>query len=234
MTKYLYLTLFSLWFFSISIVEGKWTEPQTISLSGSDSPSIGIDAHGNAIAVWRECDDHNTYLKSSVLPKGGTWSAPITLFSSPGYNWLDYPQVAVDNNGNAVSMGDKISRWQHGYSSVHKDIFGLVVCSVNISEAHSHILSTGFGVEMDPDGTAVAIWGVSESTAEATISSSTLPSNGVWSSPTTISGALHKAFYSTLSISRNGALTVSLELIQTCLYTIEYEQAIPFKKPLYS
>lgn len=71
----------------------------------ADQSQIGIDDAGNAIAIWREHDGINTYIKSATLPKGGSWSLPVTISFIAGNDITAAPQIAVNkSNGNAVAV----------------------------------------------------------------------------------------------------------------------------------
>ena len=61
---------------------GPWQPARTISNSGlqSSDPQVGIDAAGDAVAVWLSFDGSEySYLESSRQGVAGTWSPPVTL-----------------------------------------------------------------------------------------------------------------------------------------------------------
>ncbi|MBN2039920.1 MAG: Ig-like domain-containing protein [Spirochaetes bacterium] len=89
---------------------GSWTIPadlnDSISSGGTDArnPEAAMDDNGNAIIVWVQdstgSNDHRIY-KSEY--RGGAWTHPsIGNYISSGVQTDSYPQVAMDNTGNAI------------------------------------------------------------------------------------------------------------------------------------
>lgn len=100
---------------SVSCVTDNWTHPANltdpttnISPNGQDAidPQVAMDDNGNAIAVWQQNDGANTqiYMSDYNLTSPNAWAHPANLaatFSAAGTN-AHSPQVAMDNNGNAI------------------------------------------------------------------------------------------------------------------------------------
>jgi hypothetical protein len=65
-------------------------------------PAVGIDATGNAIAVWRETLGDNTrnLVMTTRHEAGGTWTKPMTIDNAVGNSGA--PQLAIAPNGTAV------------------------------------------------------------------------------------------------------------------------------------
>jgi hypothetical protein len=88
---------------------GTWDHPDdladNISPDGEDalSPEIAMDNSGNAIITWQQSDSAYTQIFKSEY-RNGTWDHPDGLADniSPDGNYAYYPQVAMDNNGNAI------------------------------------------------------------------------------------------------------------------------------------
>jgi len=100
---------------------GVWTHPSSLSDNISpdeyaDSPQVAMDNSGNAIIVWRQSDGSNLQIFKSEF-RGGFWKHPASLSDniSPD-EYADYPQVAMDNNGNAIIT------W-HQYDGSYLQIF---------------------------------------------------------------------------------------------------------------
>jgi hypothetical protein len=84
---------------------GAWGPPQDVSVQSVNAdltPQIGLDATGNAIAVWRRFNGSQRIIQSSRRPAGGVWSMPQDL-SALGQNATE-EQVAVDPAGNAIAV----------------------------------------------------------------------------------------------------------------------------------
>jgi hypothetical protein len=92
---------------------GVWTHP--ISLADNFSPDsvpdspwtlacqVAMDNNGNAIIVWAQLDDVKGKIFKSEY-RNGTWTHPTsrTDHISLDGQWAGNPQVAMDNNGNAI------------------------------------------------------------------------------------------------------------------------------------
>jgi hypothetical protein len=71
-----------------------------------ETPQIAFDASGNAYAVWRQFisgKDKQYNIASSRLAAGGAWTAP-ELTESDDAGGAEFPQIAVDANGNATAV----------------------------------------------------------------------------------------------------------------------------------
>ena len=85
---------------------GSWqATPDHLSQSGQDaySPEIAADANGNATAVWKRYDGSNYIIQASTKPFGGSWQGTPDNLSQAGQA-ANYPEIAVDANGNATAM----------------------------------------------------------------------------------------------------------------------------------
>ena len=158
---------------------GVWTNPASlankISPSGQDAytPYVAMDNNGNAIIVWQQNDGVNDQIFKSEY-RSGIWTNPANLsdhISPDGTNAWN-PQVAMDNNGNAV-----IAWYQ--YDGANNQVFkseyrgGVWTNPANLSDhispdggAPSIILTPlGFStirVAMDNNGNTIITWFLSE------------------------------------------------------------------------
>jgi len=88
---------------------GVWTHPgllsDNISPNGqnAENPQVAMDNNGNAIIVWQQSDGSYLQIFKSEY-RGGVWTNPSSLINniSPNGQNAAYPQVAMDNNGNAI------------------------------------------------------------------------------------------------------------------------------------
>ena len=69
-----------------------------VAITGS--VPVGIDANGNVTAAWTLWDGTRHVVQAATLPKGGVWSAPVTL-SGPTTDGL-YLSLAVNARGDAA------------------------------------------------------------------------------------------------------------------------------------
>ncbi len=75
-----------------------WQPFTVIDSTGGNIPDIGIDATGNAIAIWSGNNVADTLVS---IWDGATWSAPQTISEASGNS---SPQIAVAPNGTAVAI----------------------------------------------------------------------------------------------------------------------------------
>ena len=88
---------------------GVWTHPSSLSDNinpdGQDAyfPQVAMDNNGNAIITWHQYDGSISQIFKSEY-RGGVWTHPSSLTDniSPDGQNANYPQVAMDNNGNAI------------------------------------------------------------------------------------------------------------------------------------
>jgi hypothetical protein len=92
--------------YNVNLSSTGWGTADNVE-SGSDSaffPQLAIDAEGNAIVVWRQVT--NLYYNSMWVNRyqfGNGWGTPELLEMEDMYP-VSYPEVAVDNNGNAFAI----------------------------------------------------------------------------------------------------------------------------------
>ncbi len=110
---------------------GSWTHPtdlsDNISPDGSDAgtdatlhyPRIAMDDNGNAIVVWQQFDNSSNRQIFRAVYQNSSWTIPSGLSDtvSPAGSTCFYPQVSVDNLGNAIIV------WQQQDSSNDYQIF---------------------------------------------------------------------------------------------------------------
>ncbi len=135
---------------------GGWSDEAVVSAEGSGAaPRIGIDAAGNATAIWLQYDP-GTFRQSvwaSRRPAGGTWSVPALLESSA----IDFAQadLAVDAaSGRAMAVW-RGSTVQEVYARP-ADAAGAWGSTTRISGEANNINSLQVGI--DANGNAVAVW----------------------------------------------------------------------------
>lgn len=146
-----------------------------ISLSGSEAggPEVAMDDNDNAIIVWVQGDPSTTCGGrpcQSVFRaeyRNGVLSTP-TRISPPGYMvYKGYPQVAMDNNGNAIIVWAQVrassASCRNTYcTQIYKSEYrnGIWNDPANIDD-YIHPFSIGAvypQVAMGDDGSAVIVW----------------------------------------------------------------------------
>jgi hypothetical protein len=80
-----------------------WEPARTLSSAGRDAvaPGVGLDARGDAIAVWTRSNGSNTIVQASYrFQPAGMWSPPTSMSATGGDAVA--PVVALDARGNAT------------------------------------------------------------------------------------------------------------------------------------
>ncbi|MCX7000028.1 MAG: hypothetical protein NT106_07015 [Candidatus Sumerlaeota bacterium] len=97
--------------FKSEYLGGVWTHPSSLSdnispdgwQADASNPQVAMDSNGNAIITWYQSNGSKTQIFKSEY-RGGVWTHPASIsdnISPDGQNALN-PQVAMDNNGNAI------------------------------------------------------------------------------------------------------------------------------------
>ena len=81
---------------------GSWTPAVSLTapVAGARQPKVGMDALGNAVAIWLESTSAGSAIRSAKLPVGGSWSTPVRL--SPAGTTAAAPALAVNSLGQAI------------------------------------------------------------------------------------------------------------------------------------
>ena len=171
---------------------GGWQSPVAISAAtgGAFFPQVGIDAHGDAVAVWLGLETKSAeYSVEASSRKGlaGAWSAPVTLsLAKSGVNGSFAPGLAVDAQGDAVvawqseNGGEKFV--EASYMSHTGGTWGAPVGLSNTVEDQS---SPGVGI--DAAGDATAVWEDHVGGHVRIVQRSRPAATGTWQTPITIS-----------------------------------------------
>lgn len=142
----------------------------------ASAPRIAIDNNGNAIAVWYQYDGAHTNIWSNRYTSGIGWGSAELLDSDNAGNAL-FPQVAIDNEGNAFAVwyqygGTAPDGWSI-YSSHYTNGVGwdnaAIINTINGEDASAP------QVVADSAGNAIAIWTQSDGTR-----------NSIWSNRYTV------------------------------------------------
>ena len=74
-----------------------WSGPTAIALG--TNPAAAIAPNGQAVVIWQGGPATSPDIQASVLPPGGSWSAPVNVSADPGH-----PQISMDGSGNAIAI----------------------------------------------------------------------------------------------------------------------------------
>jgi hypothetical protein len=199
---------------------GVWTNPSSLSDhispdgQSAGDPQIAMDNNGNAIIVWEQYDSSNNYQIFKSEYRNGVWTNPANLTDniSPDGLGVGMPQVAMDNNGNAIIV------WEQYDSSNNYQIFKSEYRDgawTNPASVADHISPEGGGnadslypeVAMDNNGNAIIVWkqynGINYKIFKSEYR------NGVWHNPTSLSDYINPdgtspAFDPQVAMDNNG------------------------------
>ncbi len=125
------------------------------------SPQIATDAHGNAIAVWRQYDGSGNRVWANRYLAGAGWgtAAIIQNRADPVSPPLNPPQIAMDANGNAFVVWEEFDAGSTSLTSIRARpyIVGQGWGAVQLIESGA---DTAYApqVGMDANGNAIVVW----------------------------------------------------------------------------
>ncbi len=167
-----------------------WTDPtditDNISPDAGDvfTVQVAMDIHGNAIIAWEQMSGSNRSIFKSEY-RNGIWTYPVDLndhISPDGFVDAVTPQVAMDDNGNAIIV------WQEN-DGLNEQIFksdyrnGVWTHPVDLSDNISpdNQSATAPQVTMDHNGNAIIVWGENDGLYEQIFKSEYR--SGSWTHP---------------------------------------------------
>ncbi len=170
-----------------------WSVPTLLSArinpanQNCDSPRVAMDNQGNTIIIWTQSDGSKDQIFRAEY-RNFAWTLPSSLTAniSPDGQDADYPELAMDDNGNAIivwaqSDGSKSrifkSEYRNGSWTDPADL------SAGISPPQSNAFSPA--VAMDNDGNAIIVWGQYDDGVKYQVFKSEYR-NGTWTHPSTI------------------------------------------------
>ena len=141
---------------------GPWSQAQDIAndVALALAPQVALDAHGNAVAVWRQdftLNGSGSTVHAAIRDRRGNWSpAPHNLGSADGFT---RPELAVNPDGHAVAVWEDMAR-----NTAPGALPGIRVASRPPNGAWTtapNLSTTGWSpdVALDSYGNAVAVWG---------------------------------------------------------------------------
>lgn len=93
------ITLFLVFAVSLS---AEFSSIKEVGEDNSESPKLGIDGQGNAVAIWLHNESAGFCIQAASRPVGGNWSEPVTISISD--RGVSRPKLVVDKQGNAVAV----------------------------------------------------------------------------------------------------------------------------------
>ena len=182
-----------------------WSAPVTVSTPGqkAETPQVGIDAQGDAVAVWQGGSEEK--VEAAARPaSSGLWQTPVAI--SPEGGGSLRPQVAVDARGDAVAV------WSYPYpevspSAVVNDTIQAAVRPAGAGEWEPAAWVSKLGkapdknrfskapqVAIDAEGEAVAVWEDQASESASVVhnlieAAVKVPNSSTWGPPVVLAEA---------------------------------------------
>ena len=152
--------------------------------SGLPIPRVGVDARGNAIAVWRSGPFGEKTVRAAVRPAGGAWQPPSVLSAVSRDEYSSgVLDLAVSANGDAVAVWLMTAGASSVVQAAVRPAGGAWQPPVDLArDAHEP------QVAIDSSGNAIATWlqtGITPS-GRATMMSAARPAGGAWNTPTRV------------------------------------------------
>jgi hypothetical protein len=169
---------------------GSATWPNANDLSGTPlqikNHAVGLDAGGNAVAVWAQRDNLSFYVVGDLRPAaGGVWLAPVAL-SSVSSDASAGPALAI------VPSGEVLVAWIDGGGlRVARGHVEMGVWDTALSPASGGVgADTDVDVALNPAGDAVIAWSWRRTSTGANIVQAAFrPAGGNWGAVVDIGSA---------------------------------------------
>jgi Divergent InlB B-repeat domain len=178
-----------------------WGAPEEISIPGGSASwsQVGIDAAGDATALWTRSDGLHLIAQAAERPVAGAWSAPVDLSGASGN--AESPTVAVDPAGDAVAAWKQRLAGSEAIETAYKPAGGAWGAPEAV-EFGSAVVETP-AVAIDEAGHAVLVWrqGVG---GNHVIFATSRPAGGSWASPLAISSSALDAAAPDVAMSPDG------------------------------
>lgn len=134
-----------------------WGTPEIIETDNSGDasrPQIAIGNNGNAIAVWSQSDGTRNNIWTNRF-NGSSWSS-ATLLETDNVGTALFPQIAIDNKGNAFAVwqqfdGNSYNIWVNRYDGISWG--GTTLIHTDNTES-----GTTAQIAIDNSGKAIVVW----------------------------------------------------------------------------
>lgn len=178
-----------------------WGAPEEVSVPGGSASwsQVGIDANGDATAVWTRSDGLHLLAQAAERPAGGVWGASVDLSGASGD--AESPTVAVDPAGDAVAAWKQRLAGSEAIETSYKPAGG-VWGAPEAVEFGSAVVETP-AVAIDEAGDAVLVWRQAVG-GNYVILATSRPAGGSWASPLAISSSALNAEAPDVAMSPDG------------------------------
>jgi len=183
---------------------GSWSAAVSLTsptTSSSSQSQVGMDANGNAVAIWLQTTSTSSAIETANLPNGGSWTAPAPI-STPGVS-ASNPTLAVN------APGDAVATWQTASGQIFVAERTSQVWGAPISIAPPSFRQGSPHVALNDRGDAALAW-----SGRGTTFVATRPAGGAWSAPTKVS-ATSAGATARIAIDYAGNAVALFELVKS-------------------
>lgn len=180
-------------------------------LDGVYSPSVAIDAAGNAVAVWSKKDSSGHLSVYAARMVCGVWSPPQLLENSD-YE-ISSPHVAINPSGVAVAVwgaSSQAGNFVYANRMTTDGHWGTAQQIDSDGEDNSYIQ-----IAIDAAGNALAIWSLGD-----TIACNTMNADGVWGTHVNVLPSLTQIHDLRLAMNAAGEAIVAWSQSQGGTYKV--------------
>lgn len=180
---------------------GAWSAPFDVSPAGGDAfkPQVSVDLDGDAFFVWTRFDGSRNVVQARERSSTGALS-PVQTLSNASQNAAD-PQVAVDDNGDAVFTWQRSDGTVQRIQSRARSAAGALSPVQNISPAGMDASQPQVGISAG--GNAVFTWLRSDGTSDR-VQARARTTLGALSPVQTLSAAGQDAASPRIAVDRDG------------------------------
>ncbi|HEX3911594.1 MAG TPA: PKD domain-containing protein [Solirubrobacteraceae bacterium] len=163
---------------------GGWSAPTIVSPAGNEVPHpvVGIDARGDAIAVWELHTAPANRIEASFRPAGGAWQPPVEL--SDKTHDARIGLMSMNAAGDAAAVWSLSTGSADVVQVAYRAADGAWQKPVEVSGPEADAPS----VALDAHGDARAIWRL-KTGANWLVQSAYMPAGGSWQPPVELSPA---------------------------------------------
>jgi hypothetical protein len=162
---------------SARAANGSWGAVKTLTSGGVSStlPKVGMDANGNAVAIWLQTTSTGSAIEASYLPASGSWTTPAAI--SAAGSAAAQPVLAVNSAGDAIAGWQTSSNGQIVVAERHAGVWTapVIIAAAAFRQNSPH-------VALNDRGDAAVVW-----TGRGTALAAIRPAGGGWSATTTLS-----------------------------------------------
>jgi hypothetical protein len=138
---------------------GVWGTAKVLETGNGDasSPQVAMDSNGNAMVVWQQVDSSGNHSILANRYSDGVWGGSKWLEAGSGD--ASNPQIAMDNNGNAMVVWEQkhvAGPWEISARHYSAGVWGAVTW-LNYAEGPAHP-----EIAMDNNGNTMVVWSVND------------------------------------------------------------------------